>query len=293
MGSKTNISTFQNAADQVSKKNSDNFISKSDADLFTSLVQPWPQDPAPKNSDWNNPSFIDTQQPSSWTNPTQLPSGKDPTQPPSWTNPQQQPINQIQSSLVTEAVVPGFSNSGTENKPSQSTFPSSSLDSVNASKPYTIQIDPTKWADGKQPDCRFKGRDGHKYHLFSGDGLDIQGKYASISENDDQGGIDMATIQADKDQIIFNRQGEAFFNDVALNEGSDFSFGEKKVNLDNKSLSIAANDSDNKINLNATTDGIKMALLGTFQNTSGLFAKMFADGWDYSIDDSDEYDLTL
>lgn len=143
---------------------------------------------------------------------------------------------------------------------------------------YDIAVDKNgngKLDDGEKAKFDHKGKDGHTYNIFEGDGVQVKGKYVPYSDPKNPQVIGETEVTAGQDKFNLTKDGKASLNgqDLKMKNGEvkQLADGTKIEKVNDKEYKVITKDGDGSaINIKAGGNQMEVDPEGKFQGMGGI-----------------------
>ncbi len=174
----------------------------------------------------------------------------------------------------------------------------------NNSKPNTTYIpedskgewgDPhfdLKGSNGERIDFDHKGVDGHTYNLFSGDGFQIDGKYAPYHDTNNPQVVGEVRISTGNDMVSYDREGNTQLNGQSVKDGIHKLDSGSLLSVKGEDVRLISSEKDANIKIKAESSGITVDPEGDFNNAGGIIGTAVSQNRALSNEECDQFDVT-
>ncbi len=146
--------------------------------------------------------------------------------------------------------------------------------------------------NGKRIKFDHKGIDNNTYNIFSGDNLQIDGKYVPYKDPKNPQVVGTLNVKAGNDNIQFTKSGEMYLNGKALNYGQHKLQDGTTVHSYRNQMYITTPDTNSKVHIKAESSGITVDPEGDFHSLSGILGKTVMECRALTKEECEAFDVT-
>jgi hypothetical protein len=146
-------------------------------------------------------------------------------------------------------------------------------------------------SNGKRIEFDHKGVDGHQYHLFSGDNINIAGTYVPARDPKNPQIIGNASIRLGNDQIDYAKDGKILLNGNEIEKGEYQLESGGTLKAKRHSLTITPKDGTGVVDLYANRNGLRIDPSGKFRNLDGIIGMAIALNRGLSNEECEAFDM--
>lgn len=162
------------------------------------------------------------------------------------------------------------------------------------SKVYGDPIYNLTGKNGKKVYFQHKGKSGHTYNIFQGDGYEVDGKYGNLGNPVKP--IVSTKIKAGADTIEYKatnaKNGKTRLNGEVLKDGSYTLKDGTVLDIKKGKAVINSREGDAKISMSYYIDGIRVTPTGDFGNMGGIMGTAIDQSRKLSEKEANTYDVT-
>ncbi len=146
--------------------------------------------------------------------------------------------------------------------------------------------------NGKRIKFDHKGKDYHTYNIFSGDNLQIDGKYVPYKDPKNPQVVGKINVKAGKDNLEFTKSGEMHLNGKILKYGAHTLQDGTIIHSYKNKMYIITPDTNSKVHVRAESSGITIDPEGDFYNLDGIIGKTVNECRALSKEECEAFDVT-
>lgn len=146
-------------------------------------------------------------------------------------------------------------------------------------------------SNGKRFQFDHKGKDGHQYHLFSGDDINIAGTYKPGGNPEAPQIIGEASISVGSDQIEHSKDGTTTLNGEKLDDGTHQLANGATIEKNGDKMTITPADGTGEVTLSTNWDGLQIDPSGKFSGLGGIIGKAIEAGESLSQKECDSFEV--